>query len=47
MKGDQTLDCTPDEIILPGTGFCGLGAELSLLVPALMWARKRRRRARA
>jgi hypothetical protein len=42
MKGDATLACTPDEVSLPPGG-CGLGIELLLALPALMWLQRRRR----
>jgi hypothetical protein len=42
MKGDLTLDCTPEPIVLPPGG-CGLGIELLLALPALMWLQRRRR----
>jgi hypothetical protein len=46
MKGDKTLDCTPDPILADPAWAedCGLGSELALLLPGLMWMRRRLRR---
>jgi hypothetical protein len=45
MNGDLELDCTPEPVGLPpGGGDCGIGMELLLVLPALMWLRRRRGR---
>jgi hypothetical protein len=45
IKGDLELDCTPEPTVLPpGGGDCGIGIELLLVLPALMWLQRRQRR---
>jgi len=42
VDSDETLNCTPAEIAAPGGGSCGIGVELLLVLPGLMWLQRRR-----
>jgi hypothetical protein len=44
MEGDESLTCTPQVIQQGGGGWCGLGSELVLVLPPLVWFATRRRR---
>ena len=47
IKGaNNNLDCTPQPIVIPTFVGCGIGFELILVLPPLVWLHRRRRRAR-
>ncbi len=46
VDDDETLICSP-EVDVPTNGECGMGPELALLLPALLWWQRRRMRRKA